>query len=162
MGMVGACGRPTQKSSSPSHNAARADDSEPAPDPQRSSAQGSASEVASEALATMTAYIAHVESVFAIMREHGKDCDLAAKRLETRVPAAFELMPRIVRLKEALKTLPEPERERVNRESDRAMEAFEARNPDAEAIADTANACQKTSSAFAEVSPKVMFMRKKK
>lgn len=165
MGMVGACERPTQKPSSSSHNVVRADASEQsAPDSQRSSAQGSASQVVTEALATMTEYIAHLDTVVAIMREHGKECDLAAKQLDARVSIAvvLDLALRITKLKEALEALPEQERERVSREGDRAMEAFKARNPDLEAIMQATNACMKTSPAFAEVSPKGLFGRRTK
>ena len=163
--MVGACERPTQKSSSSNHGVARADTSEQsAPDAQHGSGQGSADQVATELIATLTEYIAHLDGVVAIMREHGKDCDLAAKQLDARINTvvALSLVLRIKRLKEALETLPERERERVDREGGRAMEAFKARNPDHEAIMRTVNACQKTSSAFAEVAPKALFGRRAK
>lgn len=160
MGMVGACGRASQKSSPSSHEVARADSVEQsAPDAQGSSAHRSPDQVITEASAIMTEYMAHMDGVVAIIREHGKDCDLAAKHLDARVDTAgaLGLALRIKRLKKELETLPEPERERVDREGERAIDRFKARNPDHEAIMQTVNECQRTSSAFAAVAPKGLF-----
>ena len=122
---------------------------------------GSASKVAAEVRAAMTEFLAYSESVLAVVRQHGADCDLAAKQLESRAAVFRELGPRMMRVKQALEALPEPERERIKRQSEQSMEAFKSRNPDAEAIEQKAKACEQTSAAFAEIAPRVMFVKKK-
>jgi hypothetical protein len=67
----------------------------------------------------------------------------------------------MMKVKEALKALPEQERERIRRQSEQSMEAFKARNPDAEEIENRATSCEQTSPAFAKIAPKVMFVRRK-
>lgn len=67
----------------------------------------------------------------------------------------------MMKVKEALQALPEPERERIKRQSEQSMEAFKARNPDAEELERRAKACEQTSAAFAEIAPRVMLVKKK-
>lgn len=122
---------------------------------------GDASQVSADVEAAMTEFLAYSESVFVIMREHGKDCDEAARLLAPRATAFAELGPRMMKVKTSLQALPEQERTRVKQASDHAMEAFKARNPDTDAIEQIAKACDKSSPAFAEISPKVMFVKKK-
>jgi hypothetical protein len=172
VGMIGACKRsngqpPPDQTSAPRsvHGAARAtetttgptEDAAPAGDP----AKDSASQIAAEVQQTMMEFVAYSESVAAILREHGKDCDLAAKHLASRAPVFAELGPRMMKVKQALLALPEQDREHINRQPDQAMEAFKARYPDAEALEQIANACEQTSRPFAEIAPKVMFQKKK-
>jgi hypothetical protein len=117
--------------------------------------------VAAEVQASMTEFLAYSESVLAIMRQHGTNCDLAAKQLESRAAIFLDLGPRMMKVKEALQALPEPERERIKRQSEQSMEAFKARNPDAEELEGRARACEQTSAAFAEIAPRVMLVKKK-
>ena len=147
-----ACERTSPKPSTESPGSSSAE--------QPGDASGSASKVAAEVEAALTEFVAYSESVFVIMREHRKDCDQAASHLASRVPVFLELGPRMMKVKEALQALPEPERERIKRASERAMEAFKARYSDAEAIEQMAKACEKSSPAFAEIAPKVMFVKK--
>ena len=109
----------------------------------------------------MTEFLAYSESVFAIMREHGASCDLAAKHLESRAAIFRELGPRLMKVKASLNSLPEPDRNRLKQQSDQAMEAFKARNPDAEQLEQRAKTCEQTSPAFREIAPKVMLVKKK-
>jgi hypothetical protein len=95
------------------------------------------------------------------MREHGKDCDEAARLLAPRAAVFAELGPRMMKIKEALQALPEAERDRIKHATDQAMEAFKTRNADADAIEAMGKACEKSSTAFAEIAPKVMFVKKK-
>lgn len=108
----------------------------------------------------MTEFIAYSESIVVIMREHGKDCDAAAKLLAARAPAFAELGPRMMKLKTSLQAIPEDERARIKQGSQVAMEAFQTRNPDIDAIEAMGKACEQSSPAFAEIAPKVMFVKK--
>ena len=159
LGMVGACERTSPRPSAETRGSASATEREQPGQPP-GDANGSASQVSAEVQAAITEFFAYSESVFAIMREHGKDCDQAASHLASRVPVFLELGPRMMKVKDALQALPEQERTRIKQASEQAMDAFKARNPDAEAIEQAAKACEKSSPAFAEIAPKVMFIKK--
>ena len=156
LGMVGACERTSPKPSGETPPSSSATKHEPPGD-----ANGSANQVSAEVEATMTEFLAYSESVLAIMREYGKDCDQAASHLASRAQVFLELGPRMMKLRDNLQALPEQERARIKQASEAAMEAFKARNPDADALEQTATACEKSSPAFAEISPKVMFVKKR-
>ena len=117
--------------------------------------------VAAEVQASMKDFLAYTESVLAIMRQHGADCDLAAKQLESRAAVFRELGPRMMKLKAQLDALPAPERERIKGQTEQSMEAFKKRNPDAEELEQRAKACEQTSPAFAAIAPQVMLVKKK-
>lgn len=131
------------------------------PQPVATKAPGDAGKVSSDVESAMLEFIAYSDSIFVIMREHGKDCDEAARLLVPRATVFAELGPRMMKIKEALQALPEAERQRIKHASDQAMDAFKARNTDAEAIEAMGKACEKSSTAFAEIAPKVMFVKKK-
>lgn len=119
------------------------------------------SPVAADVQASMKEFLAYTESVLAVMREHGANCDLAARQLESRAAVFRELGPRMMKVKAALAALPAPERERIKQQSEQAMAAFKARNPDAEELEQRAKACEQTSPAFAAIAPQVMLVKKK-
>ena len=137
------------------------DNKPPADDTPQEDTQDSTRDVSAAVEASMDEFLAYAESVLEIMRKYGNDCDLAAKHLASRAPVFLELGPRMMQVKEALQSLPERERERIKRQSEQSMEAFKARNPDAEEIDRIAKECERTSPAFAEIAPKVMFVKKK-
>lgn len=118
-------------------------------------------QIAAEVRAGTKEIAAYTESIFAIMREHGNDCDVAAKHLQTRVQAFQELGPRMMKIKESLQTLSEADRERVKQESEQIMLSFKAKHPDVDAIEQMGKDCEKTSKTFAEVAPGVFFVKKK-
>jgi hypothetical protein len=120
-----------------------------------------ADRVMADVRAGMVAFLAYGEKVFATLRAHGKDCDVAAKHLEERVSEFRDLGPRMMKVKETMQSLPEADRELIKAESERIMQAFQKSYPDAEALDVLAKECEKTSVAFASVAPKVMFTRKK-
>jgi hypothetical protein len=133
----------------------------PAPQPQVTKPVPRDAAASSEVEASMAEFVAYTESVFVIMREHGKDCDEAARLLAPRAAVFAELAPRMMKLKESMQALPEAERDRIKHATDQSMEAFKARNADVEAIEAMGKACEKSSPAFAEIAPKVMFTKKK-
>ena len=148
--LVGACERtspPSAVTTGSSSATARALHDAPQPD----RGMGSAGSVSTEVESAMTAFLVYSESVYVIMREHGKDCDEAARYLASRAPVFLELAPRMMKLKVDLEGLPEQERSRILRASDQAMEAFKERNSDLVAIDQMARACEKTSPAFAKI-----------
>jgi hypothetical protein len=162
LGTVGACKKTNPQPSAETAGSSGATERAQPPGGQPpGGANGSASAVATEVEATMAEFLAYSESVIVILREHGKDCDQAAKHLASRAPVFLELGPRMMRMKEALQALPEQERARIKQASEPAMEAFKARNSDVEAIEQMGKACEKSSPAFAEIAPKVMFVKKK-
>lgn len=126
-----------------------------------SSPEPAASRVAADVQASMAEFLAYSESVLAIMRQYGASCDLAAQQLESRAAVFVELGPRMMKVKEALEALPEEARARVKRQSGQSMEAFKARNPDAEELEERARVCEQTSAAFAAIAPRVMLVKKK-
>lgn len=119
-----------------------------------------ATPLATEVQAAMTEFMAYSESILVIMREHGKDCDAAAKLLAAREPVFAALAPRLMKMKESVQALAPDEREKIKQGSQAAMDAFAARNPDVDAIEAAGKACEKSSPAFAEIAPKVMFVKK--
>jgi hypothetical protein len=129
--------------------------------PPAAETQPSARSVADEVEASMTEFLAYAESVLAIMREHGASCDLAAKHLESRAAVFRELGPRLMKVKASLNSLPEPDRERIKQQSDQAMQAFKARNPDADQLEQRAKTCEQTSPAFRAIAPQVMLVKTK-
>lgn len=159
IGMIGACKDAAPRAEAPQGAAGSAQPA--AAPPAADETKGSADQVAAEMQAAMKAFLDYTESVFAIIREHGQDCDLAAKQLESRAAVFSELGPRLMKVREAIQALPAADRERINRESLAAMEAFKARSPDVDALDQRAKACEKSSAAFAAVAPKVMFVQKR-
>ena len=151
--VVGACERSAPKSNAPP--ASRT--AEPAAAPAATENE----RVAVEIRAQMAAFLTYGEKVFAIMREHGKDCDVAAKHLGERVAEFQELGPRMMKAKEQLASLPQAEQDRIKADSETMMQDFQKRFADADALDARAKECEKTSAAFAEVAPKVMFTKKK-
>ena len=109
----------------------------------------------------MTAFLEYGDKIFATMRDHGKDCDVAAKHFAERVSEFEALAPRMMKVKEQMQSLPQADRDRIKAESEQMMQAFQKRYPDAEALEARAKECEKTSAAFAAIAPKVMFTRKK-
>lgn len=152
--LVVACDRPSKPSDPPQPVVA-----EPAPPP--ADAPSESDRVAAEVRASMTAYLEYASGVIAIMRDHGTDCDVAAKLLADRVATLAELGPRMKQAKTLLQALPAADRERLKRESDQMMAAFQQRHVDVDALEQRAKACERTSPAFADIAPKVMFVRKK-
>ena len=150
--VVGACERSAPTSQPPP--ASRI--AEPAPAPATENDR-----VGIEIRGHMAAFITYSEKVFAILREHGKDCDVAAKHLHERVGEFQELGPRMMKAKEQLALLPQTEQDRIKADSERMMQDFQKRYADADALDARAKECEKTSTAFAEVAPKVMFTKKK-
>ena len=124
-------------------------------------AKDATSPVAAEVQTSMKDFLAYTESVLAVMRQHGADCDLAAKQLESRAAAFRELGPRMMKVKAQLDALPAPERERIKQQAEQSMEAFKKRNPDTEQLEQRAKACEQTSPAFAAIAPHVMLVKKK-
>ena len=108
----------------------------------------------------MTEFMAYSERLIAIVREHGKDCEVAAKKLEELAPVFAELMPRLTDLKSKMASLTPDDQERLKRSTEDQAEAFKKRNPDIEAVEQRAKECEKTSPAFAEISKKVAFKKK--
>lgn len=124
-------------------------------------AEGSAAQVDAEVRAAMTEFVAYAESIVVIMRDHGKDCDVAAKHLAEREPVFKELAPRMMAIKDKLQALSPEERDQIMRESDQMMEAFQKRDPDFEMTEQRGKECEKSSAAFAAITPRVMFTKKK-
>lgn len=104
----------------------------------------------------MADFLVHGDRVYAIIRESRGDCDVAARNLEPLAPAFLELAKRMMQFKAALKASPEDERARIEADGDAAFAAFKRRNPDADALDETARNCDRTSAAFAAVVPRVM------
>jgi acyl-CoA reductase-like NAD-dependent aldehyde dehydrogenase len=71
-----------------------------------------------------------------------------------------ELAPRMMKMKESMQALPVEEREQIKHASQAAMDAFAARNADADTIETLGKACEQSSPAFAEIARKVMFVKK--
>jgi hypothetical protein len=115
----------------------------------------------SDAELAMMDFLAYSDSVYKIMRDHGKDCDEAARLLEPRAAVFAELGPRMMKLKESMAAMTEAERERIKRATNDAMEAFKASHTDYDAIETMGKACEQSSPAFAAISKRVMFTKKK-
>ena len=123
------------------------------------SGSADATQVGADVRAAMTELASYSQRIFAIMRE-AKDCDGAAKQLETLVPAFQELGPRMMTIKERLQALPPADRDRIERESEDLMQGMRKQFADADAIEQKGKDCEKSSAAFAAVAPKVMFVKK--
>lgn len=149
-----ACERSTKPVEPPPPAAVAA--SQPPPD-----APSAADAVATEVRAAMAAYLEYASGVIGIMRDHGSDCDAAAKLLAGRVATLAELGPRMMKVKSSMQALPEADRERLKHEADQMMAAFQQQHTDAEVLEQRAKHCEQTSPAFADIAPKVMFVRKK-
>lgn len=116
---------------------------------------------AAEIRASMTEFFTYSERVFAIVREHGKDCDAAAKALEERAAVFEEMGPRMMKMRDKVMALSGEERARIEQEINEMGAAFEKKHPDMDALDARAEECTKTSAAFADVSKRVMFKKKK-
>ena len=121
---------------------------------------GSNDALAEDVRKAMSDFMAYSERLIAIVREHGKDCEVAAKKLEELAPVFAELMPRLTDLKSKMASLTPDDQERLKRSTEDQAEAFKKRNPDIDAIEQRAKECEKTSPAFAEISKKVAFKKK--
>lgn len=117
--------------------------------------------IAAEIRASMTEFFTYSESVFAIVREHGKDCDAAAKALEGRAAVFQEMGPRMMQMRDKVMALSGEERARIEQEINEMGAAFEKKHPDMNELGARADECTKTSPAFADVSKRVMFKKKK-
>ena len=133
---------------------------QPPPEREHPVAPADAGSLAAEVQVAMTEFTAYSESIIVIMREHGKDCDAAAKLLAERAPVFAALAPRLMKMKASMEALSADEREKIKQGSQAAMDAFAARNADADALVAVGAACEKSSPAFAEIAPKVMFTKK--
>ncbi len=132
----------------------------PSEPPSAPASAGSNTVLAEDVRKAMVDFAAYSERLIAVVREHGNDCEVAAKKLEELAPVFAELMPRLADLKSKMATLSPAEQERLKHSTDDQMEAFKKRNPDIEAVEQRAKECEKSSAAFAEISRKVAFKKK--
>ena len=144
-----ACEAPANQA--PANKAPQADRDAPASDPP----------IAASMRAAMAEMFAYSEGVFAIVREHRNHCDAMAARLAEMAPTFRELAPRMMAIKDQMKSLPEAQREALKQESEREAERFRTRVPDLDELERIAKQCEKSSPAFARVAPQVMFSKKK-
>jgi len=116
-------------------------------------------QVAADVQVAMIAMGDYSQRALAIVRD-AKDCDSAAKQLETLVPEFAELGPRIMKVRARMMALPAADRDRIQRESEQMFDTMKHKFADADQVVAKVDACEKSSKAFADVSPKVMFQKK--
>jgi hypothetical protein len=96
-----------------------------------------------------------------ILHEHDTDCDAAAKHLTVLIPEFQVLGSRIMKVGEVIQTLPAADREALMRKLNAKVTAFQSTNPDLDALDERIEACMKSSAAFSEVVPKVIFKKRR-
>ena len=107
-------------------------------------------------------YVPYLDRVLQIMRDARGDCEVAAKGLEGLTDTFQRIGTRGMEIKQRMQTVDAAARERLERRMDGVIEEFRAKHPDAEALVKTAGDCSRTSAAFAAVSDRVMFVRKRR